>query len=279
MVDVQSNTIGHVLPAHLAGVVVPSRYLLAQLFSHQLPLVASMVIPERRFVVNGGEAVSPVHNPVPAHGHHAIVHGHLVGRLHVVPLPVACLLTARDKLERVRVVECLGVLPLPALPQAAGLQVFLLLRLPLLDVGSLRDYLFPVGGLEHKAIYQVVDLHVASAGDIEPLDEVWVVKGIRQDSSHQRDDAADENNRDNGRNDVGKQIDGDEISPFIDMIVGKQDGSHSLVLASDDRPTQALALLPPRPDTTTQPPHHVRFTKPNARSILVEAKREHVYGR
>ena len=35
----------------------------------------------------------------------------------------------------------------------------------------LRDYLSPVGGLEHKAIYQVVDLHVASAGDIEPLDE------------------------------------------------------------------------------------------------------------
>ena len=97
MVDLEADLIRHILPADLAGVIVPDHDLLPELGRHPFPLVFGMVFREGTFVSDPGQLIIPVLDPGIGTGKSVILHRNGIRDFLIVGLPVPGLVADQEK--------------------------------------------------------------------------------------------------------------------------------------------------------------------------------------
>ena len=147
MVNLQANTIRHVLSTNLTSIVIPSRYLLTELLSHNLALITSVVFIQCRLIINCSKSIAALDDPLPADSNRRIIDKFFIGSNHIVRLLIACMAALGNEAKLMEIINRFSILTSPPPLKTAGLQVFFLFLLPALYASMVRNYISPILGI------------------------------------------------------------------------------------------------------------------------------------
>lgn len=132
MVDMQADTIRHVLAAVLTGVPIPFRDFSSELWGHELSLVLVVILGKVTFESYFGKLLVNLLEFIERHGFQIFSHRDGIGIPCIVNLLVPRLLSGHNELEFIIVIDGALKLPLTSLPEPRPIDLGLRRFLPLL---------------------------------------------------------------------------------------------------------------------------------------------------
>ena len=134
MVDMQADTIGHVLAAVLTGVAIPFCDFSPELWGHELSLILAVILGKVALESYLGELLVNLFQLIERHGFQIFSHRDGIGIPCIVNLLIPRLLSGQDELKFIIVIDGAIELSLPPFPEPRpidlGLRCFLALPFP-----------------------------------------------------------------------------------------------------------------------------------------------------